>query len=64
MKKIMTVYRTVRIDLEYDPARTDIDSAREQAVEKVFSDARAHIHTAENGVRITDITDCGENEVF
>lgn len=62
--KLMTIYRTVRIDLEWDPKKTDIDSAREQAVAKVFSDARAHMHTVENGVLITDITDCGEQEEF
>ena len=56
-----TVYRIVRIDAEYNPEKTSADDALETAVSKVFSDARAHMHTIESGVRITGIADCGES---
>lgn len=56
-----TVYITVRIDYTYDPATTDAAQARAEAQEKVISDAHSHIHTVENGIRILDIENCGEN---
>ena len=61
-KKTFTIYRTVRIDGEYDPSRTSLEEALDTAVNKVINDARAHTHTIEEGVRICDIEDCGENE--
>lgn len=60
-KKTAVIYRTIRIDYEYDPTRQSAEEAAEYATSKVVSDAIAHTHTIENGLRITDITDCGES---
>ena len=59
--KTETTYITLRIDYTFDPDRTDGDSARQTAQEKVVSDALAHIHTVEGGVQIENIENCGES---
>lgn len=61
MKKPFTIYRTIRIDGEFDTRKCDsADEAVEAAVAKILNDARAHRHTIEDGIEVTDITDCGE----
>lgn len=61
MKNIISINIVVRIDAEYDTARHDARSAAKEAAIKVISDARAHVHTVENGIRIIDIENCGES---
>lgn len=59
-KQAFTIYRTIRIDGQFDTGRHDgVDDAIEAAVSKVLSDAMAHSHTIEEGIEITDIIDCG-----
>lgn len=53
--------RVIRIDGTYEPSRMDVEQAQAAAAEKIISDARAHMHTIENGLQITDIADCGES---
>ena len=61
MKKLFTIYRTIRIDVEYDTEKlTDPNDAEAIAAQKVISDVQAHMHTIENGVQIVDIYDCGD----
>ena len=61
-KHLFTTFRIIRIDGEADLEKNpDLESAVESAVAKVIADANAHKHTIENGVSITDITDCGES---
>lgn len=62
MNTPFTIYRTIRIDGQYDDTRhEDVNGAVEEAVAKVLNDARSHTHTIEDGIEITDITDCGES---
>lgn len=63
-KEIRTAsaYRVIRIDYAFYADRQDEDSARESAVTAVLEAVRSHMHTVENGLRITDIQDCGEKE--
>lgn len=57
-----TVYRTIRIDGVFDTDKQeDVSKAIEYAIQMVISDALAHNHTIEEGITITDITDCGES---
>lgn len=57
----ITIYRVIRIDAQYDPNKLEQKEAIEHAVQKAVSDALAHKHTIENGIEVTDITDCGES---
>lgn len=60
-KRLFTVYRVIRIDGRFDTGKTDdVTEAVEAAVRKTIDDALSHRHTIENGIEITDITDCGE----
>lgn len=63
MKKPFTAYRTIRIDGEYDPKQTDSEKAVSEAVEQVVAEARSNaLYNGENnGVTVTDVTDCGES---
>ena len=57
-----TIYRTIRIDGQFDTSKYDgVDEVVAAAVQKVIDDALAHIHTVEDGVEITDVTDCGDS---
>lgn len=57
-----TIYRTIRIDGQFDTSKYDgVDDIVAAAVQKVIEDTLAHIHTVEDGVEITDVTDCGES---
>ena len=61
MKQPFTVYRTIRIDGQFDTEKTETaEEAIDIAVTKVIDDALAHTHTVENGVEISDIINCGE----
>ena len=61
-KESFTVYRTIRIDGQYDTDKKDsVDAAIETAVQKTIHDALSHSHTIEDGVEVTDITDCGDS---
>ena len=56
-----TVYRIIRIDGQFDTDKHEsVDQAVENAIAKVINDAMAHSHTIEDGIQITDVTDCGE----
>lgn len=60
-KKPFTIYRTIRIDGEYDTAKVNsANDALETAIAKALNDARSHTYTVEDGVEVSDITDCGE----
>lgn len=60
-KKPFSVYRTIRIDGEFDTSKHDsVDEAVSDAVAKVINDANAHNHTIDNGIQITEIIDCGD----
>lgn len=62
MKQFFTIYRVIRIDGEFDTEKIDdAEQAVQASIEKVLSDAMSHTHTVENGIQITDITDCGES---
>lgn len=62
MKQLFTIYRVIRIDGEFDTDKIDdAEQAVQAGIEKVISDAISHTHTVENGIQITDITDCGES---
>ena len=61
-KQSFTIYRIIRIDGQFDTSKNDsVDDAVEAAVNKVINDALAHRHTIEDGIEITDVTDCGES---
>ena len=60
-KQPFTVYHTIRIDGEFDTSRhEDATEAVSCAIRQVISDALSHSHTIEEGITISDITDCGE----
>lgn len=62
MKQPFTIYRVIRIDGQFDTDRQEgAETAVERAVQKVIEDAMSHSHTIEDGVEVTDITDCGES---
>lgn len=56
-----TVYVTVRIDFEHD-GRYDEEEVGGIVADQVIANALSHIHTIENGVQVTNITNCGEND--
>lgn len=57
-----TIYRTIRIDGQFNTSKYDgVDEVVAAAVQKVINDALAHIHTVEDGVEITDVTDYGDS---
>ena len=61
-KQSFTIYRVIRIDGQFDTSKNDsVNNAVEAAVNKVINDALAHRHTIEDGIEITDVTDCGES---
>ena len=60
-KSPFTIYRIIRIDGEFNPERMSTEEAFDYAITKVVSDAKAHMHTIENGLQITGIQDCGES---
>lgn len=62
MKQPFTIYRVIRIDGQFDTDRQEgAEAAVERAVQKVIEDAMSHSHTIEDGMEVTDITDCGES---
>ena len=60
-KKNISIYIVVRIDATYDSNRMDAEEAKEASAIKVIHDAMAHTGTIEDGLQITDITNCGES---
>lgn len=58
------MYRTVRLDCEYDPAKTTLEEARKSAVESFLAEARsnASFNGEQEGVSINDVVDFGENK--
>lgn len=57
-----TIYRTIRIDGQFDTSKYDgVDEVVAAAVQNVINDTLAHIHTVEDGVEITDVTDYGDS---
>ncbi len=61
-KQPFTIYRTIRIDAEYDTDKqTNPEELASEITGMVVSRASAHNHTIEEGIQITDITDCGES---
>lgn len=57
-----TIYRTIRIDGQFDTSKYDgVDEVVAAAVQKVINKTLARIHTVEDGVEITDVTDCGDS---
>lgn len=63
MKQTKTIYRVVRIDFEYDGDRFDEEHAATAASNIAISNALAYEDERDddNGIRITDLTDCGES---
>lgn len=63
MKQTKTIYRVVRIDFEYDDARFNEDQAATAATNTAVSNALAYEDERDNdnGIQITDVTDCGES---
>ena len=55
------IERVIRIEFEHDDRQTT-DEAREYAAGLVVSHVIGHMHTIDNGVRLTDISDMGEPE--
>lgn len=58
--QLFTTFRTIKIDGVYTGNEQDMEKVIEEAVTKVINDARAHMHTIENKIQITEITDQGE----
>lgn len=63
IKICFTMYRTVRLDCEYDPAETTLEKARESAIGSFLAEARsnASFNGEQEGVSINDVVDCGES---
>lgn len=64
MAKIcFAMYRTVRLDCEYDPAETTLEKARDGAIGSFLAEARsnASFNGEQEGVSINDVVDCGES---
>lgn len=59
--KSKTIYATIRIDFEHD-GRFDENEIGAIVTDQVINAALSHIHTIENGVQVTNITNCGEND--
>lgn len=61
--KPFTLYRIVRIDGQYDPSVTDEHNAKEAALESFLAEANSNAlyNGEQDGVRINEITDCGES---
>ncbi len=57
-----TTYITVRIDGQFDPEKTDVESAVDAAVSRVIAEAQsaAEYEGGHGGLEITDVTNCGE----
>ena len=56
-----TNYVTIRIDYEAD-VRYDEESAKEVAIDRVMSYlSGAGLYNEENGLRVTDVENCGES---
>lgn len=61
-KHTLTIYRTIKIDAEYDTDKqTNPEELASEIASMVVSRASAHNHTIEEGIQITDITNCGES---
>lgn len=61
-KQPFTIYRVIRIDGQFDTSKQEsADGTIELAIQKVINDALSHSHTIEDGVEVTDITDCGDS---
>ena len=57
-----TIYRTIRIDGQFDTSKYDgVDELVAAAVQKVIDKTLTRIHTVDDGVEITDVTDCGDS---
>ena len=56
------IISTVRIDGQYDPEKTDVESAVEAAVSRVISEAQstAEFEGDDGGLEITGVVNCGE----
>ena len=61
--KQLSIYRVIRIDLEYDDTFTDKDAATDNAVSMVVAEAKsnADYNGFVDDVRVTDVVDCGES---
>ena len=53
----LTVYRTVRIDFEYDPAKVCAGDAARVAAELALGESRTGLRS--EGTRLTGLSDCG-----
>ena len=62
--KSFSIYRIIRIDGEYDEGMHDAATAASEAVEHALSEASSNVqyNGTVNGVKVTDITDCGPSE--
>jgi hypothetical protein len=59
--KLFRTAIVIQIDGTFDPSRMDEQQAADTAASKVVNDALAHIHTIENGLKVTNIINCGES---
>ena len=59
----ISIYRVIRIDLRYDPSVKTQEEAADEATEQVMAEARSNalFNGEQNGVEVTDVTDCGES---
>lgn len=56
-----TIYRVIRVDIEFDPETTSIEEAETKAIEQVIAEAESNALYNGNvkGVVVTDVSDCG-----
>ena len=61
--KPFSLYRIIRIDGQYDPAAVSEQEAGAAALESFLAEARSNAmyNGEQDGMEITDITDCGES---
>ncbi len=54
-------YAVIRIDYENVDGTFDADEEGAVAADIVVENALAHAHTIENGIKIINVTNCGES---
>lgn len=56
-----TIYRVIRVDLEFDPETTSVEEAETKAIEQVIAEAESNalFNGNVNGVVVTGVSNCG-----
>lgn len=59
--KTITVYRTIRLDVEYDTGIRTEEEATSRAIRQAVAHINAHSHTLDDRIRVISAEDCGES---